>query len=183
MSAERKSRAVADCATSAATAQKTAPSRCRVVWFMVSPSVFWRTGCPGSGALLWRRVVDGHESAALELARNRIEFVRLGLDARREVFRVALRAEADLRVGERRPVGALVVRDGPHRREADAGRADAAQHQLGDVGVRQPGAEVAVVLRLGLAAADAQRDCLDAVLVPVHLAHQLAPGLGQAIET
>ncbi len=92
-----------------------------------------------------------------------------------------LRGPADALAVVAAPVGGRVVRAGPDHGMAGARGQHAAFHQPGKVGIGEPGGEHPAIDRLGEAGADAEVDVLDAVLVPVHAAHQLAIGFGQPV--
>ena len=104
-----------------------------------------------------------------------------GVERRGEVVRAVLRRPADALARIAAPPAPAVVGGAPDDVAADIRRAERGLHEAGEVGVGKPARQHPARGRLREAGADADRDALDAVLVPVEPAHQLAIGLGQAV--
>ena len=97
-------------------------------------------------------------------------------------FGIVLRVVAEERhapVGDR---GAVIGRDAIDHGKAGHRRVDGAGHEAHEIGVGQPGAESAGVLRLGRAGQDAQVDRLEPALFPVEAAQILGKAFGEPVE-
>src|ERR1700674_4396447 len=127
-----------------------------------------------------RSEVQGGETSPLELLRNRVEGIRLLQKLHREILAVLLWLEAKLFCPSVVPIASRVVRDTPHRHVADVGHRNTLHHQLHEILAAEPSAQVPKLLRRHwVRRADAHAYTLDAVLIPIHAGHRLAPDLRQ----
>src|SRR3984893_15391400 len=138
-------------------------------------------GSPGPRFV--RSEVQRDKTSTLVLLRDRVEWIRLLQDLRGEILAVLFRLVAELLRSGVVPVAARVVRNPPHRHVADVGNSYALHHQVHQILRAEPCTQVAELgWRLAHRGADAHRNTLDAMLVPVHAGHRLAPDLRQAVE-
>src|SRR5438093_573398 len=138
-------------------------------------------GSPGT-RVEWSEV-QGDETSTLVLLRDRIEWIRLLQNLCGEILAILFRLVAELLRPGVVPVTTRIVRNPPHCHVADVRDVYALHHQFDQILRAEPCTEMTEFGRwLPHRGADAHRNALDAMLVPVHARHRLAPDLRQAVE-
>src|SRR5438105_2760559 len=130
-----------------------------------------------------RSEVQGNETSPLVLLCDWVQWIRLLQNLCGEILAILFWLIAELLCTGVVPVTARVVRDAPHGHIADVGNVYALHHQVHQILGAKPRAQLAELCRrLAHRSADAHGNALDAVLVPVHARHRLAPDLRQAVK-
>src|SRR5208282_3615897 len=125
---------------------------------------------------LTRSVVQGDESTALELLRDRVERVRPLENFCSESLAVLIRMIPELFRARVVVVTARIVGDAPDGHVTDVGHRYARHYQLKEVVIAEPRAQLPwFARRPAECRANPHRYAFDAVFVPIHAGHRFAP--------